>query len=138
MEDAMERSTLADKLVAARLKAARSLKGLSQVEMGKRLGITYQQWQKYEQGRNRMSCGRIPEVAKVLGQPIGWFFQDLDERTPNQTITFMSAPGAGQLISFYLSLSDADRLALIRIASALTNAPSSNTLEPRRSRGKSA
>jgi transcriptional regulator with XRE-family HTH domain len=45
-------------------------KGLSQAQLGNRLGVTFQQVQKYEVGSNRIGTGRLVKLAAVLGIPI--------------------------------------------------------------------
>jgi transcriptional regulator with XRE-family HTH domain len=67
-----------DKLVARRIRHARRLSGLTQSEVGRALGITFQQIQKYENGRNRVSAGTLAQIAQLLNYPIGYFFKDLD------------------------------------------------------------
>jgi len=52
--------------VGARLRAERELQGLSQVAIAERLGVTYQQIQKYETGRNRITASRLIAFAEVL------------------------------------------------------------------------
>ncbi|MGB9154704.1 MAG: helix-turn-helix transcriptional regulator [Alphaproteobacteria bacterium] len=63
--------------VGARLRMRRNLVGLSQEQLGKSLGLTFQQIQKYERGINRMGSSRLFQVAKTLSVPIAYFFEDL-------------------------------------------------------------
>lgn len=49
--------------------------GMSQERLAEQLGITFQQVQKYEKGTNRISAGRLQEVASVLGADISFFFR---------------------------------------------------------------
>ena len=55
---------------------------LSQAELAKRLGITFQQVQKYEVGANRMSTGRLAKAAVVLGVPLATLFHGADAEEP--------------------------------------------------------
>ena len=63
--------------VGARLRMRRNLIGLSQEQLGKSLGLTFQQVQKYERGINRMGSSRLFQVAKTLSVPVAYFFEDL-------------------------------------------------------------
>ena len=63
--------------VGARLRLRRNLIGMSQEQMGKALGLTFQQIQKYERGSNRMSASRLHQLSKVLSIPVAWFFEEL-------------------------------------------------------------
>ena len=51
-------------------------RGLSQTDIAKRLGITFQQIQKYERGVNRVGAGRLQEMANLLGVTPAFFFED--------------------------------------------------------------
>jgi transcriptional regulator with XRE-family HTH domain len=52
--------------------------GLSQEKLGRALGLTFQQVQKYERGANRIGASRLSEIAQVLEVPVGFFFDDVD------------------------------------------------------------
>jgi transcriptional regulator with XRE-family HTH domain len=67
------------------LRVWRIARGLSQAELAKRLGVTFQQVQKYEIGGNRLSTGRLVKAGAVLGVPIGGLFHGAAE--PSQSLT---------------------------------------------------
>jgi transcriptional regulator with XRE-family HTH domain len=69
-----KRQTNIDAYVAVRLRAARIASGMSQEELGRRIGVTFQQLQKYEHGINRVSAGRLYEISIALDLPITHFF----------------------------------------------------------------
>ncbi len=71
--------------VGARLRARRTLLGLSQTALGDALGITFQQQQKYETGGNRISASRLYDVSKLLGVDIGYFFDEMDQATKSES-----------------------------------------------------
>ncbi len=68
--------------VGARICARRKLLQLSQKQMAEKLGITFQQVQKYEKGVNRIGAGRLYTIAVILGVDIDYFYSGL---TPEQT-----------------------------------------------------
>lgn len=68
-----------DIYVGNRLRMRRTLLGLSQTELGQKLGLTFQQIQKYEQGLNRIGSSRLYELSKILKISIAYFFEDLEE-----------------------------------------------------------
>lgn len=74
-----QRASVADKYVGNRIRERRVMLGLSQQNLAKMIGITYQQAHKYERGVNRISAGRLYEIATVLNVPIAWFFQGLED-----------------------------------------------------------
>lgn len=63
--------------VGSRLRQRRILLGLSQQALGDHLGLSFQQVQKYEKGSNRVSASRLFELTRLLGVPVGFFFEDL-------------------------------------------------------------
>ena len=52
--------------------------GFTQQQLADLIGVTYQQAHKYERGINRVSAGRLFEIARVLGVPVGYFYEGLD------------------------------------------------------------
>ena len=63
--------------VGRKIKELRLAQGLSQTALADALGITYQQFAKYERGVNRISAAQIHLIASVLQCPIGAFFESL-------------------------------------------------------------
>jgi len=63
--------------VGQRLRAARLLAGFSQGVLGKHVGLTFQQVQKYEKGVNRIGASRLQQFAQLLNVPPGYFFEPL-------------------------------------------------------------
>ncbi len=68
-----------DVYVGNQLRTRRTLNGFSQTELADQLDITFQQLQKYENGANRISASRLWQVSKILGVPVSYFFDGLDE-----------------------------------------------------------
>lgn len=68
-----------DRYVGARIRERRIMLGLTQQQLADLIGVTYQQAHKYERGINRVSAGRLFEVAQVLSVPVNYFFDGLDE-----------------------------------------------------------
>jgi transcriptional regulator with XRE-family HTH domain len=68
-----------DRYVGARIRERRIMLGLTQQQLADLIGVTYQQAHKYERGINRVSAGRLFEVAQVLNVPVNYFFDGLDQ-----------------------------------------------------------
>lgn len=60
----------------------RLARGLSQTQLANRLGITFQQVQKYEAGDNRVSIGRIVKTAGILRIPVAALFEGTEADGP--------------------------------------------------------
>lgn len=66
-----------DHQVGERIRKRRTLLGYTQEQLAESLDISYQQVQKYETGANRVSAGRLFQIAQRLEVPIGYFFEGL-------------------------------------------------------------
>ena len=65
-----------DRIVGQRLRWRRRELKLTQEQLGEKLGLTFQQVQKYEKGTNRISASRMQEMSQVLDAPISYFFDE--------------------------------------------------------------
>jgi transcriptional regulator with XRE-family HTH domain len=68
-----------DRHVGARVRERRIMLGFTQQQLADLIGVTYQQAHKYERGINRVSAGRLFEIAHVLNVPVNHFFEGLME-----------------------------------------------------------
>jgi transcriptional regulator with XRE-family HTH domain len=91
--------------VGRRIRIQRMARGMSQTELGKRIGVTFQQVQKYEKGANRVGAGRLTRIATVLEVAVSTFFGASGAAPGEQT-----APGAGRSDLEYLIQPGALRL----------------------------
>jgi transcriptional regulator with XRE-family HTH domain len=64
------RTTPVDAVLGQNIRMYRIRRGLTQMEFGRRVGVGFQQIQKYETGENRVSAGRLTQIALVLGVPL--------------------------------------------------------------------
>ncbi|MFE0016067.1 helix-turn-helix domain-containing protein [Mesorhizobium sp. NPDC059054] len=62
--------------IAARLLGLRQLRNVTQMELASHIGVSYQQLQKYERGRNRISPAMLQRCAAYLSVPIDYFFSE--------------------------------------------------------------
>jgi transcriptional regulator with XRE-family HTH domain len=76
-----ENYDLIDVYVGARLRFKRMQIALSQKDLGKKTGVTFQQIQKYEKGINRIGASRLYDFAKILKVPVSYFFEGFDEKS---------------------------------------------------------
>ena len=78
-DDVVNRASETDRYVGVKIRERRVMLGLSQQQMAKLIGVTYQQAHKYERGINRISAGRLYDIAQVLRVPVGYFFEGLGD-----------------------------------------------------------
>lgn len=76
-----------DGYVGGRIRERRVMLGLSQQQMANLIGVTYQQAHKYERGINRISAGRLYEIARVLQVPVSYFFEGLDGNVGDEDLS---------------------------------------------------
>jgi len=58
--------------------------GLTLQQLAEMIGVTYQQAHKYERGINRVSAGRLFEIARALSAPITYFYEGIGKESPRQ------------------------------------------------------
>jgi transcriptional regulator with XRE-family HTH domain len=102
-----------DKYVGSRVRMRRLMLGMSQEKLGEKLGLTFQQVQKYEKGTNRIGASRLQHIAQILKVPVSFFF---DGAVPKPAEDGSAKPPVADYVSDFLSSSDG--LALTR---AFTN-----------------
>ena len=74
-DEATARAAAMDQHVGARIRERRTMLGISQQQLAQTIDVTYQQAHKYERGLNRISAGRLYEIATALGVTVNWFFE---------------------------------------------------------------
>ena len=89
--------------VGSRVRLRRMLLGMSQEKLGEHLGLTFQQVQKYEKGVNRIGASRLFDLAKVLGVPVQFFYDEAPSgvhTTGNAMAGFAEQPGESYVVDF--------------------------------------
>lgn len=77
-----------DQHIGQRLRSKRIQSGLSQESLADAVGVTFQQIQKYERGKNRIAASRLFQFAQVLGVPLVYFFEQLPTYLAEETPSF--------------------------------------------------
>jgi transcriptional regulator with XRE-family HTH domain len=97
-----------DVSLGARIRLRRRELGLSQDQLAKEIGITFQQVQKYEHGTNRVSFSRLVEIAAALSCNVIDLIAGLDNSKASASlsrhIAYLNEPGAGDLLEAYGSI----------------------------------
>src|SRR5215510_1353757 len=99
-----------DKHVGSRVRLRRLMLGMSQEKLGDGLGLTWQQVQKYENGKNRIGASRLQHISDILQVSVPFFFEGAPQ-LPGQP------EGIGEVLwPAYVSefLATTDGLALIK------------------------
>lgn len=96
----------ADRLVAQRIRHRRLMLGLSQEQLAQRLKVSYQQVQKYETGLNRISAGRLAQIAAALDSPIAEFFTPTDAQIGARGEDSEAARQTLELVRNFSAISD--------------------------------
>lgn len=118
-------TTDADRTIGSRIASLRAAQGLSQTVLGQALGVSFQQVQKYEKGRNRIGAGRLQAIADVLNVSVETFFakQPGSEDDGTVTPTFFNDPQVMELVMAFTSISDATTresvLSIVKSAASL-------------------
>lgn len=108
-----------DIYVGSRIRLRRNMLGMSQENLGEKLGITFQQIQKYEKGTNRVGASRLQAISSILGVPVSFFFEDFvsqdtaggkgfgEESSATFALDFVTSPEGLQLNRAFFKIGDA-------------------------------
>jgi transcriptional regulator with XRE-family HTH domain len=96
--------------------------GMSQTALGEKIGIAFQQLQKYERGTNRVGSSRLVQIAEALGVEPSFFFPGKSNGEEPEVLTLVSTPGATKLLRAFAEIKDANaRRTVFLLAEALRN-----------------
>jgi transcriptional regulator with XRE-family HTH domain len=122
--------------VGGRVRFRRMLLGMSQEKLGEKLGLTFQQIQKYEKGINRIGASRLFDLAQVLGVPVQFFYEEAPAGEPlaampggfaekpeeNAIVDFLRSRDGLELNKAFVRISDAKaRRAIVDLVRSLAN-----------------
>ena len=114
--------------IGRKIRALRLQRGLSQTTLADGIGLTFQQIQKYEKGPNRVSAGRLQQIAEMLEMPVTFFYGVASgkprtrARQQNEGLAYLQTKGAMRLIRAYGEInSRTTKYALVVLAESLRN-----------------
>ncbi len=112
-----------DAHVGKRIRHRRWMVGMTQQQLADKVGIKFQQIQKYETGMNRVSASRLWDIAETLGVTISFFFEGLNNDAIAATGNDMMADKeAMELVRSYYAIPEAQRRRLFDLARVLSEA----------------
>jgi transcriptional regulator with XRE-family HTH domain len=115
--------------VGKRIRHRRWMNGTTQQQLAEKVGIKFQQIQKYETGMNRVSASRLWDIAHSLGVPVAFFFEGLDGTQASEAAPGSDMPGdilsdreALELLRSYYAIPENQRRRLFDLARVLSEA----------------
>ena len=110
--------------VGKRIRHRRWMNGTTQQQLAEKVGIKFQQIQKYETGMNRVSASRLWDIADSLGVTIAFFFEGLSEgaQAAHAASDMMADKEAMELVRSYYAIPEAQRRRLFDLARVLSEA----------------
>ena len=115
--------------VGKRIRHRRWTLGTTQQQLADRVGIKFQQIQKYETGANRVSASRLWDIAGALNVPVSFFFEGMDSQMPADAMAAPDMPDdilsdreALELLRSYYAIPEAQRRRLFDLARVLSDA----------------
>jgi len=104
------RKDVVDALVGDNIRVLRQHRGMSQTDLATKVGVTFQQIQKYENGSNRVGSGRLYKIAMVLKVPVGSLFDGVDHPSNSSAeaapAAMLAGPYAMRLLRSFNGLAD--------------------------------
>ena len=115
--------------VGKRVRHRRWLVGMTQQQLAEKVGIKFQQIQKYETGANRVSASRLWDIADALDVPVAFFFEGIEDAQSDQPTELSEAVPADllgdkealDLIRSYYSIPENQRRRLFELARVLSD-----------------
>ncbi len=114
--------------VGKRIRHRRWLVGMTQQQLAERVGIKFQQIQKYETGANRVSASRLWDIADALEVPVSFFFEGIESETADSAASSETIPAdimgdkeALDLVRSYYSIPENQRRRLFELARVLSD-----------------
>ncbi|MHA1537880.1 MAG: helix-turn-helix domain-containing protein, partial [Alphaproteobacteria bacterium] len=111
--------------VGQRVRQRRWMVGMTQQQLGDKVGIKFQQIQKYETGTNRISASRMWDIAATMEVPVSFFFEGLDGQAPDTGEAqgdILTDKEALELVRAYYSIPENQRRRLFDLARVLSQA----------------
>lgn len=110
--------------VGKRIRHRRWMIGMTQQQLAERVGIKFQQIQKYETGMNRVSASRLWDIAQAVEVPVSFFFEGLDHGEVQHAIEgdILADKEALQLVRAYYAMPEAQRRQIFELARVLSDA----------------
>jgi transcriptional regulator with XRE-family HTH domain len=111
--------------VGKRIRHRRWMVGMTQQQLADKVGIKFQQIQKYETGMNRVSASRLWDISEAMGVNIGFFFEGLSaEGHQNEDVPgdILADKEALLLVRSYYAIPEAQRRRLFELAKVLSDA----------------
>ncbi|PIT70500.1 helix-turn-helix domain-containing protein [Bartonella tribocorum] len=108
-----------DLFVGKKIRLRRKMLKMSQKTLGQHLGITFQQIQKYENGLNRVSAGRLKEISDILNVPISFFYADIitKQQPPYHHDEIISSTEEYQMLKKFRVLTTVKKKAILQLLS---------------------
>jgi len=114
--------------VGKRVRHRRWLVGMTQQQLAEKVGIKFQQIQKYETGMNRISASRLWDISEALSVPVSYFFEGMEGRE-DTAVEGQGIPGdlladkeALELVRSYYAIPENQRRRLFELARVLSDA----------------
>lgn len=113
--------------VGKRIRHRRWLIGMTQQQLAEKVGIKFQQIQKYETGANRVSASRLWDIADAVDVPVSFFFEGLEEAQKDEArqsmvpADLMGDKEALDLVRSYYAIPENQRRRLFELARVLSD-----------------
>jgi transcriptional regulator with XRE-family HTH domain len=97
---------VADIEMGRRIRLRRREKGISQTELAGRLGLSFQQMQKYEKGINRIGAAQLQQIAEMLGVDIPFFYDGDGKKADVDSLLVANSVFSLRLLRAYTAIKD--------------------------------
>ena len=111
-----------DVRVGQMIRTQRLTQGMSQTVLGSKIGVTFQQVQKYEKGRNRIGASRLTQIAKALSIDPASFFPDDDQSGGEDVLSLLQSTDAVELVKAFAKIESKQvRTAIVHVVTGVAS-----------------
>ena len=121
-----------DAFVGQRVRVRRWTVGMTQQQLARRVGIKFQQIQKYETGQNRISASRLWDMAEAMDVPVSYFFEGFKRGASDGDEThgdILTNRESIELVRAYSAIPENQRRRIFDLARVLAGEPPSLSTE---------
>ena len=130
----LSRVTALELAIGARMRTRRRQLGLSQSELAEKLGVSFQQVQKYERGANRVAASTLVAASLALGTTVAWLVgEEASGRDDDEDVfRALSRPGALEILQAFNAIPDLSaRMALLSLVREMAASTSDSRVQGR-------
>lgn len=117
-----------ESFIGGQIRKRRHILGMSQSDLASKIGVTFQQIQKYEKGTNKIMASRLYELSKIMNVNLNYFFENYNTFEENTANLLLNEEQSEFLYKLPFPSPEQDALKLVKIYNKIPNDKSKKKL----------